>query len=93
LDGGARPVFLSLFPASNQLRHDESAAKEHDGAVEEDFQALVIAQMEARHSDIPAESHGSAPEQHKDAGNILRSSLAQSGLIVVRAHQRPPMEK
>src|ERR1700691_124144 len=47
LDGGARPVFLSLFPASNQLRHDEAGAKEHDGAVEEDFQTLVIAQMEA----------------------------------------------
>src|SRR5208337_3935521 len=49
------PVFLSLPPAANQLCNDEAAAKEQDGAVEEDFQALVIAQMEARHSDIPAE--------------------------------------
>jgi hypothetical protein len=57
-----RPVFLSLLPAANQLRNDEAAAKEQDGAVQEDFEALVIAQMEARHGDVPAESNGGAGE-------------------------------
>jgi hypothetical protein len=44
------------------LRHDEAAAKEHDGAVQEDFEALGVAQMEARHGDVPAESNGGAGE-------------------------------
>jgi hypothetical protein len=55
-DCGVRPVLLSLLPAANQLRNNEAAAKEQDGARQEDFKALVIAQMEARHGDIPAES-------------------------------------
>jgi len=57
-----RPVFFSLRPASNQLRNDEAAAEEQDGAIEEDFEALGIAQMEARHGDVPAESNGGAGE-------------------------------
>jgi hypothetical protein len=56
------PVFLSLPPAANQLCNDEAAAKEQDGAIQEDFQTLRIAQMDARHGDVPAESNGGASE-------------------------------
>jgi hypothetical protein len=37
------PVFLSLLPASNQLRNDEAAAKEQDGDIKENLEALDIA--------------------------------------------------
>ena len=61
-DGGVRPVLFSLLPATNQLRRDEAAAKEQDGAVEEDFEALGIAQMETRQGDVLAESNGGTSE-------------------------------
>jgi hypothetical protein len=44
------------------LRNDESATKEQDGTIQEDFEALGIAQLEARHGDVPAESNGGAGE-------------------------------
>jgi hypothetical protein len=44
------------------LRNDESATKEQDGAIQEDFEALGIAKVESRHGDIPTESNGGAGE-------------------------------
>jgi hypothetical protein len=44
------------------LRNNEAAAKENNGAIQEDLKALGIAQMEARHGDVPAESNGGAGE-------------------------------
>jgi hypothetical protein len=93
MDCRVRPAFRAPLPAANQLRNNETAAEEQDGAIEEDFEALRITQMKARYGDVPAESNGSASEKNEDAGDILRSPLAPSRLIVVRAHQRPPMEK
>ena len=45
--------------------------------------------MEARHGNVPAERKHGAGEQHQDAGDILRSTLSPSGLVVVRTHRAP----
>jgi hypothetical protein len=57
-----RPALLAPLPAANQLRNNETAAEEQDGAIQEDFKALGVVQMESRHGDVPAEPNGGAGE-------------------------------
>jgi hypothetical protein len=37
-----RPVFFSLLSSPCEMSYEQASAKEHDGAIEEDFQALVV---------------------------------------------------
>jgi len=37
-----RPILLKLAFSTGEVSDDQAAAKEHDGAVEEDFQALIV---------------------------------------------------
>ena len=49
--------------------------------------------METRNGNVPGKRKHCASEQHQDAGDILRSTLSPSGLIIVRTHGRTPIEK
>ena len=41
-DGRMRPVFFSLLSSPCEMSYEQASAKEHDGAIKEDFQALVV---------------------------------------------------
>jgi hypothetical protein len=66
-----RPVLLALCSSANEVGNNQASAKEHDGAVEEDFQALVVAQMQAGDSDIPEKSEHGAANENYDTGEHL----------------------
>jgi hypothetical protein len=88
-----RPVFFSLLSSPCEMSYEQASAKEHDGAIKEDFQALIVAQMQAGYSDIPEKSEHGAAKQNNDTGNIFRSCSPVSGLVIVSTHWLRPSEK
>ena len=92
-NGRMRPVFLALCSSAGEVGDDQAAAKEHDGAVEENFQTLIVAQMESGYGDVPEESEHGAAKQYNDTGDIFRSCPPVAGLIIVRTHRLRPSEK
>src|SRR5260370_191460 len=53
----------------------------------------MVGGIEARHRNIPRECEHGTGQEDQDAYDIVRSSLTRCGLIVVKAHPRPPTEK
>jgi hypothetical protein len=49
------PVLLSLFPATDQLRDNETPAEKQNGAVEKYLKTLGIVQVKAGYGNVPAE--------------------------------------
>jgi hypothetical protein len=48
-----RPLFLTPFPATNQLCDNKASTEEQDCAVKKDLKTLLVAQMEARNGNVP----------------------------------------